>query len=213
MLDEVLGRILRHNVRNDLSVIRGRATLLEETGSPAVVDHAVSIVDTADDILSTAASAAEIREVVDRRRESTTVELSALVEPPVREVIAAHPEAEISIQELPDRQLTVHPCFEYAVYHAVENSVKHNEGHKCAEVRVSQSEDYMTIEVEDNGDGVPPSELEPLSSHEETQLVHGSGAGLWILDRVVRYSGGSVVFDADGTGTTVRMTLVVGADD
>jgi len=205
VLDEVLARILRHNVRNDLNVIRGRAELLAEEGSDT--DHARRIVDTADEILSTATNAQQIRRIVDRRGEFVSTRADVLVRSAVEEVAADYPDAEIGVDTLPAVELSVHPHFEYAVRHAVENGIEHHSGEPHVVVRAATLETGVVIEIEDDGPGVPESELDPLAAGEETQLVHGSGAGLWIIDRVVEYSGGTVEFDSSESGTVVRLIL------
>lgn len=209
VLDEVLARILRHNVRNDLNVIRGRGEIIADSGPSDCVDHAERIVETANKILSTAASATEIREVVDNHGASQTVQIDNLVESVADGISETYPEATITTGEFPKTELAVHPQFEYAVRHAIENAVEHHEDDTDprVEVRVASLERGVVIEVEDEGPGLPESEIEPLLAGEETRLVHGSGAGLWILDRVVQYSGGAVEFDTGEDGTTVRMIV------
>lgn len=205
VLDEVLARILRHNVRNDLNVIRGRAELLASEASDT--DHAQRIVDTADEILSTATNAQQIRRVVDRRGEFVSTQADALVRSAVGEVADDYPDAEIGVGPLPAVELEVHPHFEYAIRHAVENGVEHQSGEPHVVVRAATVDTGVVIEIEDDGPGVPASELDPLAAGEETQLVHGSGAGLWIVDRVVEYSGGTVEFDSSESGTVVRLIV------
>ena len=205
VLDEVLARILRHNVRNDLNVIRGRAELLASETSDT--DHAQRIVDTADEILSTATNAQQIRRVVDRRGEFVSAQTDALVRSAVEKVADDYPDAEIGVGPLPAVELEVHPHFEYAIRHAVENGVEHQSGEPQVVVRAATLNTGVVIEIEDDGPGVPESELDPLAAGEETQLVHGSGAGLWIVDRVVEYSGGTVEFDSSESGTVVRLIL------
>ncbi|MFB6243194.1 MAG: GAF domain-containing protein, partial [Halobaculum sp.] len=184
VLDEVLARILRHNVRNDLNVIRGRAGIIVDTGPPDCVDHAESIVETADKILSTAANATEIREVVDRRDEYRTMRVDDVIRSAVSEVREEYTGATVAVEELPSTELAVHPHFEYAVRHAVENGIEHDDSDEPrVEVRAAALDNGAVIEVEDDGPGIPESEIEPLVAGEETRLVHGSGAGLWILDR------------------------------
>jgi signal transduction histidine kinase len=94
------------------------------------------------------------------------------------------------------------------VRHAVENGIEHDDSDEPhVEVRAAALDNGAVIEVEDDGPGIPESEIEPLVAGEETRLVHGSGAGLWILDRVVQYSGGTVEFDTDSDGTVVRLIV------
>ncbi|MEZ3117304.1 GAF domain-containing protein [Halobaculum sp. MBLA0147] len=208
MLDEVLARVLRHNVRNELNVIRGRASLIQEAGSSELSSHADEIVSAADRIISTADHASEIREVVNQRREKATLQLDRIVSRVVSSLTETHPGADISLGDIPPVEVSVHPQFELAIRHAIENGVQHQSGSRPhVEIDARHSAGHLTIEVRDDGPGIPESELEPLVAGEETQVVHGSGAGLWIIDRVVDYSNGVVDFDMSDSGTTVRITL------
>ena len=206
VLDGVLARILRHNIRNDLNVVRGRAEMIAERGQTECAQHAERIVDTAQRVLSTAEHAKEIREVVNRRDERAGARLREIVDAATAAVDA--PNATIRVDDLPATTISVHPHFDAAVRHAVENGVEHTDAETpLVEVTARTDGDRTVIEISDNGPGVPEAELEPLRAGEETRLVHGSGAGLWVIDRVVRYSGGTVAFDTTGDGTTVRIVL------
>ena len=208
VLDGVLARILRHNVRNDLNVVRGRAEMIRQEGPPGCVQQAERIVDTADRVLSTAEYAKEIREVVNRRDERAEASLPEMVDAAVSAAAGDAPGAEVVVGDLPETTVSVHPHFDYALRHAVENGIEHTDtGTPRVAVTANEDGDRTVIEIADNGPGVPDAELEPLRAGEETRLVHGSGAGLWVIDRVVRYSGGTVTFDTDGDGTTVRILL------
>ena len=71
----------------------------------------------------------------------------------------------------------------------------------------------ITIEVEDDGPGVPAHELDVLDATEETALEHGSGLGLWIVKWGVASLGGTVEFDVSDAGTTARVTLPAASVD
>ncbi|MEZ3142802.1 GAF domain-containing protein [Halobaculum sp. MBLA0143] len=206
VLDGVLARILRHNIRNDLNVVRGRAEMIVERGPAECAQHAERIVDTAQQVLSTAEHAKEIREVVNRRDERAQASLREIVDAATTAVDA--PDGEVHVGELPAATVSVHPHFDAAVRHAVENGIEHTDTETPrVEVTAQTDDDRTVIEISDDGPGIPEAEVEPLRAGEETRLVHGSGAGLWIVDRVIRYSGGTVAFDTTGEGTTVRIVL------
>lgn len=57
-----------------------------------------------------------------------------------------------------------------------------------------------------SGPGIPDHELAALDRRGETDLTHGSGAGLWLLYTTVLESRGSVSFETE-EGTTVRIRL------
>jgi signal transduction histidine kinase len=205
VLDQILARVLRHNVRNDLSTIRGRAEVIAGRADGPVAGQARQIIETSDELLSTTEHAREMREAVDRREERTEIDLSRAVRTAVEGVRADHPSASIHV-DADALCLQAHPDLSRAIRHAIENGVEHNDGPEpTVRVSTTRATDGVTLAVADDGPGIPDHELEPLSAEEETALSHGSGVGVWLIDRIVRYSGGSVAFDVDERGTTVSM--------
>jgi signal transduction histidine kinase len=213
-LDQVLGRILRHNVRNDLTGVIGWAELLAEEldGEPAEWANRVQTISA--NLLDTTEHAREIREVVKRHGEQTTLELDAAVAEAVETARRNHPDAEITVGDGLDHTVRVHPELHRAFRHAIENGIVHDDGDGRVTVGGHDTTDGFCVTVTDEGPGIPQSELEPLAAGGETALKHGSGAGLWIIDRLLDYSGGTARYEVDETGTTVYFefddTAVVG---
>ena len=206
ILDQIIARVLRHNISNDLTAIRGRAEMIAQQDDGRSARNAAHILSVSDKLLSTAEGAREMRRVVANRDEQTTVDLRTISQQAVTSVQDAHPEAVIGITGDIDRKFRAHTNFEYAVRHAIENGVQHSQASPArVEVSAEVRDGQFRIDVRDNGPGIPQAEIEPIQSGEETDLSHGTGVGLWIIDRVVRYSGGSVVFESTGDGTTVSM--------
>nr|WP_303651972.1 sensor histidine kinase [Halovenus rubra] len=72
--------------------------------------------------------------------------------------------------------------------------------------RPAAKEKYaLNLRIEDNGSGIPESELEPLRKEEETQVLHGSGIGLWIIKWCVTRLDGNIEVDSDNS--TVLMDI------
>ena len=66
----------------------------------------------------------------------------------------------------------------------------------------------MTVEIEDDGPGLPENEVALLTSETETPLVHSTGTGLWLTRWIVRTSGGRIAVDSGRfDGTRVRLEL------
>ncbi|MFB6175599.1 MAG: GAF domain-containing protein [Halobaculum sp.] len=208
VLDQVPARVLRHNIRNDLNVIRGRAELVTKTGGRECIEHAERILQMSDELLTTATHAKEIRDVIDRRDDRRTLDVSNCVEKAVASVRSEHQAAEITLDATTNTEATVHPDFERAVRHAVENAVEHGDGtQRPVTVGVSQADERIRVTVDDKGPGISENELAPIRNGEETELRHGSGVGLWIIDRIIEYSGGVVNYETSEAGTTVRIDL------
>jgi signal transduction histidine kinase len=203
----VLVRVLRHNVRNDLDVIRSHIDVarrqaddaVAETLSPAVERTAalVATADTANTIRSLTATpdhhtvdlVAVARRAADRARESfddTTVVCEAAVET-----------AEVSVAE----------GFGRAVWELVENA--HEHGGSTVRLSVTRHGQFQRLAVDDDGPGIPNDERMVLNRATETSLEHGSGLGLWLTKWLVDASGGALTFAVDD-GTIARIDLFDG---
>jgi PAS domain S-box-containing protein len=205
LLDQVIARVLRHNLRNDLNVILGHATAL--AGHPESRSHAEAIIEHCETLQRTAQNARRMREIVDSSGETTTVSLPDAIDHALRQITAEFPDTEISVDSEPTPRVVAHPALPTAIEQLLENSIEHAEIPADAvsvEIRLSEADDGVVVEITDNGPGIPQEELDILDQHGESALEHGSGAGLWMVDRVVEYSNAAIEFNTED-GTTVRL--------
>jgi signal transduction histidine kinase len=96
----------------------------------------------------------------------------------------------------------------------VENAIKYSPDGGRIDVRVVDEDDWLRIEVHDEGLGIPPSEQARIFEKfyrldaEMTRGVGGSGLGLYISREIVLQMGGSLsVSSAAGAGSTFAVTL------
>lgn len=86
----------------------------------------------------------------------------------------------------------------------LENAVTHGESRVT--VSVDSTESGCTIEICDDGPGIPAAELNSLAAGRETALQHGRGLGLWELKWGVDKLDGCLSFDTDdGTAVTIQL--------
>jgi signal transduction histidine kinase len=92
----------------------------------------------------------------------------------------------------------------------IENAIAHSDADDAA-VRVVVEADSdageVTIEVSDDGPGIPRRELAVLEDGTESALEHGSGIGLWIVEWSLQRLGGDVRYETSSAGTTVNLAL------
>lgn len=204
----VMDNLLRHNVRNDMSVILGNAELIEET-VPEAADTAAVIRRTGEDLLD---SAEKQREVIDALTGAPSVQpldLVPIVEAGVDTVRTRYPDAEITLSAPETAPACGIDELEAAIVELIENAVTHNE-HPQPAVDVSVSVDAMvTLTVADEGVSIPSMEASVLTGdHEMTALYHSSGLGLWLIYWVVERSGGSITVEPrESGGNRIRVQL------
>ena len=211
LLDQVLGRVLRHNIRNELNVMKGYARVLIEEADDEHTMFAEQILDTCNSLEQTANNARDMQRVVQSRDSRKAVAVDSIIDDAVeqaREEQSAT--AEIVVDCRASGNVLAHPKLSTAVLHLIENGLEHGvQAESTAEqVRVTTYEETgkTVIEVADDGPGIPNDELSVLNRHGESALEHGSGVGLWLVDRIVEYSEATIDFETTD-GTTARIHL------
>ena len=204
-LVNIINRVLRHNIRNDMSVIRGRATLMadqlqDDPNGPIVLDKI-------DELIELSEKARELEEVVGNQRERSQTDIVALVDHLAGEIEAEFPDATVVREGDSTVSAAVSPTFERAVRELLENAAKHGGETPSVTVTVSADRDAVEVEIDDDGPGLSEQEREVLTSGVETPLIHGSGLGLWLAHWVVNSHSGRIESTVTETGTTMRVRV------
>jgi signal transduction histidine kinase len=204
-LMQVVSRVLRHNLRNDLTVAQGYAATIEEESDDTVANMAAQISDTCLDLVRTSEKARYIQQAIDAD-ECVTFDLPRVLDESVADALEDTAEAATETT-VPDVVVRANPKLPRALTDTVENAVQYNDPPRRVEITAERTGSWVTLEISDNGHGIPQTELDALTHRGETDLVHGSGAGLWLTYTVVEESDGEISYDTDDDGTTVRMRL------
>ena len=198
---EVLNRVLRHNLRNGVDIIKANTQAITEKVDD---QYTQEIHDTADRLTALSAKARATDQILSQPEQTSQRDLSSVVS----EVVD---DEQIDL-DLPARAPlhTNWDALRAAIAAAIENASEHAK--EAVSVRVTESKDGYTIAIADDGPGVPESELAALNAETETQHLHGTGLGLWQLKWGVTKVGGNLSFDTTD-GTTVKITVPDQADD
>ena len=188
----VMDNLLRHNLRNDLNVIRGHAELIDRDRTDVETSTAV-IRRTADDLLE---SAEKQRDLIAYLTEDVTpsrVDLAAVAERTVAAVDGRFPDATVDVRTPDAAPARTLDEVEFAMTELVENAVRHADGDPEVRVTVSSGTDRRTVTVEDRCPPIPEFEASVLTGdHEMSDIYHSTGLGLWLVYWVVELSGGDV---------------------
>lgn len=208
LLDQVIARVLRHNMRNELTAITGYAEYIEANSEGELAATAERINERCDRLDDTVSHTREMRQVVQYRDESVTLALDAVLEEAIATVRQEFPAADVVIDFDGSVEVVAHPSLSVAFRHLIRNAIQHNSADTPeVHVAVRTADDGPIVEIADNGPGIPEAELDILQQYGESALQHGSGTGLWIVDRVIDYSNASIEFDVTDEGTTVTLAF------
>jgi len=210
---EVLHRLIRHNLRNDLTVILGHAGMLAEDLDGPSADAAEVVKETAEGLQGLTETAQDAQEIIGReavRKPTDAVRL-------LREEVAALRDGAgsgVTVEtDLPESEYVLAGApLQLAFRHLLQNAVEHNDTDApTVSVRAAPAADrtgWVDIEIADDGPGIPDNEVRTLTAGEETSLQHGSGIGLWVIYWVVTRYGGELRFETpDSGGSLVRIRL------
>jgi two-component system aerobic respiration control sensor histidine kinase ArcB len=211
-LISVINRVLRHNVRNEMTVIRGWADMLAEDLDGEQATKATVIRAGATRLLDLTEAAQKIEQNRAVSPELEPTDIMPLVGRIVTECETRYPDASITVAA-PDQAIAeTLPRIEVALFELIDNAAKHGGDPATVEIDVQVSDLQVTCRVSDTGPGLPETEKRVLETGVETPLVHGQGLGLWLSYWIVTTLDGEIdVIDSD-QGTTIEIQLPTPAE-
>lgn len=209
---EFLNRLLRHDIRNDVSVIEGYAELLAERDG----DGTEPILERTEHIVELTELASEVTGAMENDA-TEAIDLRALLEEPLRQARSSFPAATVEFEgALPQVRVVGSPILRSAFENLIRNAVQHNDEPE-PRVRLSATvdADTVTVRVADDGPGIDESVRSKLfEPGRKARDSSGMGLGLYLVETLVTGVGGEVdVADNDPEGTVfeVRLRRVPGA--
>jgi PAS domain S-box-containing protein len=206
----VMSRMLRHNIRNKLTVIRGNARLLKEAlGSPdfsvdAARGHIDRIDSASEELDSLAERARTFDRVIERDLRSGTVHLRQVLTDVRDDLIEQHPEATIEVvptdAEVSGDRMALDLILEILVENALEYSDRSDPTIELATEETATGQ--VTVRVDAEGSGISDMERKVVASETEGPVAHSRVLGLWAVTWLVRRLGGGVTLAKDPDGET-----------
>ena len=201
----VLNRVLRHNLRSNVSDVRDYTQLMtEESDNEALGEKSLRNID---QHIELGQKARELGQVVATDSESTPTDIVALVRELAEERQQEHPHASLSV--VADDQVTAEilPSFERAIVELLENAVKHSGDAPTIRIAIEPVPNAVTIQIADDSPGLADHEVDVFSDGPETALSHGSGLGLWLARWIVTSHDGTIEATETTDGTSIAVTI------
>jgi signal transduction histidine kinase len=209
----ILNRVFRHDIRNAVNVILGYATHVKK-GRIDRRQGMAQIDEKARELQEMSDCARRFEWLLDREAATTRpIDIGPSLRAKASALAGESVTVETTIPESVEVRST--PLIEEAIDELLSNAVDHNDApapRLTVAVRSSEgndgASDAVTIEIRDNGPGIPEHELDVLERGHETELRHSSGLGLWFVHWVVDASNGRLTFDRNSPrGSVVKVHL------
>ncbi|WP_255151231.1 PAS domain S-box protein [Halorarius halobius] len=208
----VLNRIVRHDIRNDMSVVSGWLELLEAELGPdqrevvertvRVADHVVDLTDALRDVITVIEESGEL----DRR----PTPLGDVLDAELEKARLAFETARFDAPDVGDVSVEGTPLLSSVFGNLLRNAVQHNDSETpVVTVGVDAGDDWVVVTVADDGPGVPDAQKSRVFEQGTTGLESGStGLGLYLVETIVTACGGEVsVRDNDPRGAVFEVRL------
>ncbi|RQG99729.1 PAS domain-containing protein [Natrarchaeobius oligotrophus] len=208
---DVLNRIIRHDLRNQMNVVDGYASLLEDRLD---ADDAIAsrIRTAADDLLAISERLRTANRLAAEEVDRHPLSVAELVDDALATVREEYDEFEYE-QSVSDGQWVCGTReLRTALENVVENAIEHNDS-RIPRVRITADDrpdvDAVDVRIADNGPGISESERDLFTgARNRSQLEHSNGVGLWIVNWIVSSVGGELGLETDperGTVVTIRL--------
>lgn len=210
---ELLNRILRHDIRNELQNQLLLAHRLEERIDGDGFTELDRIREAINQIVQLTENSREYIEFVAGEEEITRepTRLDEIIEPVLEKARSSNEDAEFSVAgSVPDVSVHANQMLSSVFRNLLSNAVTHNdEPVPRIEVAVEQQSATTTVTVADNGPGVPDDQKEAIFGKGELGLESpGSGIGLYLVHSLVTaYQGRVWVEDNDPKGAIFTVEL------
>ena len=209
----VLNRVLRHNLRNEMNVIRSHAELIDSASNdPDIVDSAATILETTGRLMDIAEDAKRIEKSVSGSTANRIpLNLRHAIERAAERTRNRYRNVALTCTVEDDTWVEVSEELEFALSELFETLAgMADDGSRIVveldDERGANATLCLVAHCEDAN--LPQSEVQALVAGEETQLAHGSGLGLWLVNWIVELSGGQLAFRSTEGGQDVLLELV-----
>lgn len=192
---KVTDRVLRHNVRNELNMIRGYAAQIRADTAVAP-DAAETIIDRSQKLLGTVEKARTLSEVLTNEPPTQSHRLKSLLGDLRADIDDEYPEATLSVACPNGVTVLATPMIEKALRELVVNAIIHDDSaHPTVEITVTPKSATVDVRVTDTAPPIPDVERRVVHGEQDrTAVHHGAGLGLWLVTVIVSQSGGDIAF-------------------
>lgn len=212
---ETLNRIVRHDIRNDLSVILGWAHLLDDNVDEEGEEYLTYILESIEQMVELTEV---VRDYVKTLSNDEALEVEPVLLRPIlkREILMraeAYPSATVTQETtIPSVEVIGNELLSAVFRNLINNAIKHNDSEEpVVEVSVEELDETVRIAFADNGPGIPDDRKETIFGKGEAGLDDpDAGIGLYLVQTLVNNYGGEVwIEDNDPVGSVFFVELPI----
>ncbi|MFW6435669.1 MAG: PAS domain-containing protein [Halovenus sp.] len=212
---EVLNRIMRHNLRNQVSVIEAHTEVVaDELADDDLRAHLETAMESTDSLAALGVKVKRIEDLLGSDREPSAISLPEFAEGTVAEITDGWPTATITLEPVPEVTILAdRAAVTFAVETVVETVLAGTDREEpVVDLAITAADTadryHLQIRVESATTALSQQDIDVIRDGGETALKHGSGVSLWVANWAVADLGGELAFQQrESGGTVVRIAL------
>ena len=211
---ELLNQVVRHDIRNDLQIIRGHTGLLEEYVEESGKEHAETVQKCTRDAIELTKTARTLSEtMLNTDTDIEPIRVDQHLNSVIENARSEFDNAIITVETpIPNSIVLGNELLKAVFRNLLQNAVVHNDK-KTPEIQLSvtAADETLTVAVADNGPGIPDNQKEEIFGKGEKGLNSpGTGIGLYLVQTLVDQYGGDVwVEDTEPEGSVFVVELPI----
>lgn len=209
---QLLNRIVRHDIRNDMQLVQGMSDLLDDV-EKGDTPHLETIRSRTEHVIELTDLMGELMDalVTESGSEREPTNLSFVLEREIRAARSSYPEATIRTRgNVPLVEVLANDMLRSVFRNLLTNAVRHHDGDEpTVEVSAELEDDWVLVKVADDGPGIDPERRDVIFGKGEKGVdSEGTGLGLYLVYTLVDHYGGSVwIDDNDPRGSVFNVRL------
>ncbi|AXG06170.1 PAS domain S-box protein [Haloplanus rubicundus] len=210
---ELLNRIVRHDIRNDMQLVQGMADLLDDVSDDRGKPHLETIRTRTKHVIELTDLMGELMDalVAEPGENLEPTNLSFVLDREVREAESSYPDATIRTRgNVPLVEVVANDMLRSVFRNLLNNAVQHHDGDEpTVEVSADVEDEWVLVRVADDGPGIDPDRREAVFGRGEKGLdSEGTGLGLYLVYTLVDQYGGEVwIEDNEPRGSVFNVRL------
>jgi len=206
--NDVLNRVIRHNLRNDMTVVQGHLDHVKQEVGREHRDEIDTVQRKVDALLGLTEKIRQIDITIARgERTRQPVDVVEVIDARLNTIKQAYPQITFEYDTPPEALAYADDLFGTVLDNVIESAVVHGTRAPTIDIEVTETSEWVEIRILDETSSLPENDLAIVDGGFETQLDHSQGIEFWLVDWLVEGYGGEVGFEATPAGNAIEIKL------
>lgn len=209
---ELLNEVVRHDIRNDMQIVAGRASMLEDYVDESGLEHLWEVKRATDKAIDLTETARDLTETLLRDEDPVVpTPLDRVLREEIEDLQGQHEQVTVNVDGgIPSVDVLADEMLGAVFHNLLHNAVVHNDTEEpIVTVSIEREDGEIAVSIADNGPGIPERHKAEIFGKGEKGLgSDGTGLGLYLVKTLLNHYDGEIsVTDNEPTGAIFEVRL------